>query len=290
MKAPDFTYHAPRTIAEAIDALTRHDDARLLAGGQSLMPMLNFRLADIAHLIDISRIPELSGIVEHENHVLIKAMTTQRQLQNSALIKIYAPLLAQAVTHVGHQQTRNRGTIGGSLCHLDPGAELPVAAAALDATMIAQGPHGQRRIAFADFAAGYLTHSLAPDEILIAIEVPKTPKNSGVAFVEFNRRPADFAIVALAIQLTLSAPDIIAHIAIAIGGVADAPQRLTDLEHSLMAQNIASLKTLDATKALANIIINADDLYPAAFRRDIAATLLQRALNQALSDAGAHYE
>jgi CO/xanthine dehydrogenase FAD-binding subunit len=108
--------------------------------------------------------------------------------------------------------------------------------------------------------------------------------------VEFNRRPADFAIVALAIQLTLSAPDIIAHIAIAIGGVADAPQRLTDLEHSLMAQNILSLKTLDATKALANIIINADDLYPAAFRRDIAATLLQRALNQALSDAGAHYE
>jgi carbon-monoxide dehydrogenase medium subunit len=169
MRPSPFTYHAPRTLDEALDLLAALDNARVLAGGQSLMPMMNYRVVQPEHLIDLGRIAELGFIDDTPDGLQIGAMTTQRTIERSALVRQRCPLLIDALFHVGHQQTRNRGTIGGSICHLDPSAELPVTACALDAVMIAAGKTGRRKIPFADFPAGYLTSSLEPNEILIAI-------------------------------------------------------------------------------------------------------------------------
>jgi aerobic carbon-monoxide dehydrogenase medium subunit len=287
MKAPAFTYHAPHTTDEALTLLTSLDNARLLAGGQSLMPMLNFRLIAYDHFIDLGRIPDLQGISETQTHILIKAMTTQREIEHSDLIRRHCPLLIAALHHVGHQQTRNRGTIGGSLCHLDPGAELPVAAAALNANLIVISPRGTRHIAFADFSADYLTNTLRDDELLYAIECAKSSARNGVAFVEFNRRPADFAIVSVAASLTINAQQHIQSLALALGGVHHAPIRLSALEHECVGHVLPhDMRALIAAK-LNDIDIRGDELYPADYRRDIAITLIERALNQALASAGA---
>ena len=166
MKPSPFTYHAPRTLDEALDLLATLDNARVLAGGQSLMPMMNYRVVQPEHLIDLGRIAELAFIDDTPEGLQIGAMTTQRTIERSALVRQRCPLLIDALFHVGHQQTRNRGTIGGSICHLDPSAELPVTACALDAVMIAAGKTGRRKIPFADFPAGYLTSSLEPTKSL----------------------------------------------------------------------------------------------------------------------------
>ncbi|HTH98049.1 MAG TPA: FAD binding domain-containing protein [Stellaceae bacterium] len=288
MKAPVFTYHAPRSVQEVIDLLTTHEDARVLGGGQSLMAMLNLRVAGPEHLIDLGRVPELVGIEERSDIILVKAMTTQRNVEHSELVRRHVPLLGHAIDHVGHQQTRNRGTVGGSICHLDPGAELPVAAAALDAVLVAQGPQGRRRIDFADFPADYLTNAMEADEILVEIEFPKVLPRSGSAFMEFNLRPADFAIVSVAVQLSLAGDsDSIERLAIAIGGISYAPIRLTGVEAALAGRplDIESLRT--AVTVLSDIDFDGDDLYPPEYRRDICGVLIERALKAATERAGA---
>ena len=155
MKPPPFQYHDPKTVAEAVSLLGRLDNAKLLAGGQSLMPMLNMRFVLPDHVIDLNRVEGLSYIKETGGALEIGAMTRQRDLEFSDLVKAKCPLLHQAIMHIGHRQTRNRGTIGGSLCHLDPAAELVSVAAAHDATVVVAGPNGTREIAFEDFPAGY---------------------------------------------------------------------------------------------------------------------------------------
>ena len=240
MKAPPFRYHAPRSVAEAVDLLGRLENARVLGGGQSLIPMLNFRIAAPDHLIDLGRIPELTGIDESDMSISIGAMTTQRSIERSIAVQQGCPLLTQAVRHVGHQQTRNRGTIGGSLCHLDPSAELPVAALALGAELTIAGPAGTKTLPFCDFPTALLTTALGPDEILTRIDIAKTRPRSGSAFIEFSRRPADFAIVSVAVQLTLDDGGRFAHSGIAVGGIDYAPIRLSKIE-----------KTSDRTAALA---------------------------------------
>src|SRR5580692_10466288 len=198
MKPSPFTYHAPRTLDEALDLLATFDNARVLAGGQSLMPMMNYRVVQPEHLIDLSRIPELAFIEDTAGGLKVGAMTTQRSIERSKLVRHKCPLLIDALFHVGHQQTRNRGTIGGSICHLDPSAELPVTACALDAVMMVANKTGRRKIPFANFPAGYLTSSLEPDEILVLIDFGPWPKRAGSAFEEYAVRPADFAIVSIA--------------------------------------------------------------------------------------------
>ena len=160
MKPPPFQYHDPKTVAEAVGLLGTLDNAKLLAGGQSLMPMLNMRFVLPDHVIDLNRVDGLSYIREAGGALEIGAMTRQRDLEFSDLVKAKCPLLHEAIMHIGHRQTRNRGTIGGSLCHLDPAAELVSIAAAHDATVAVAGPDGQREIAFRDFPAGYLTPSI----------------------------------------------------------------------------------------------------------------------------------
>ena len=288
MKAPPFRYHRPSTVAEAVELLATLDNARVIAGGQSLMPMMNFRLVTPDHLIDLGGIEELVGVTEGQDTLSIGAMTTQRTLERLEIVARQCPLITAALRHVGHQQTRNRGTIGGSLCHLDPGAELPVAAAALDAVLIAVGRSGERRIPFVEFSIGLLSNALSPGELLARIELPKGSPRTGVAFVEFNRRPADFAVVSVAASLALDAAGRIAQAAIAVGGSFEAPVRLAAFETASVGRRPEPALFDAASREAEAIECVGDDVYPAEYRRELAGVLVRRALDSALVDVERH--
>lgn len=285
MKAASFTYHCPTSLDEALHLLASLDNARLLAGGQSLVPMLNLRLAAPDHLIDLGRISTLTGIDENTQGLSIGAMTTQRQVERSTLAEERCPLLSEAIFHVGHQQTRNRGTVGGSLCHLDPAAELPVVAAALDATLEATSIRGVRRIAFRDFPAGYLTSQLQADEILTRVDFPARDATTGWAFVEFSRRPADFAIVSVAAMVSLDASVKIAKARIAIGGLGPAPQRMSAAEALIVGQRWDAALSDALAANIAACPAEGDSLYSGEYRQHLAAVLARRAIEKALKRA-----
>ena len=285
MKPASFAYHAPHTLDEALRLVAELEDARLLAGGQSLVPMLNLRLAMPAHVIDLGRIASLAGIEETDQRVVIGAMTTQRQIEKSPLIARRCPLLHEAIAQVGHQQTRNRGTIGGSLCHLDPAAELPVVAAALEATLEATSIEGTRRIAFRDFPVGYLQSQLRRDEILTRVEFPALEARTGWAFVEFARREGDFAITSVAALVTCDADGKIARARIAAGGLGPRPMRVVDTEERLAGRAWSATLADVAGELVAAQPAEGDALYPADYRRHLAGVLARRALAQAVARA-----
>ena len=287
MKPSPFTYHAPRRLPEALELVATLHNARVLAGGQSLMPMMNYRVVQPEHLIDLGRIPELAFIEETPHGLAIGAMTAQRAIERSEAVRKSCPLLLDALYHVGHQQTRNRGTIGGSLCHLDPSAELPVTACALDAVLTAAGKNGRRRIAFADFPAGYLTSSLEPDEILMQIDFDPWPERAGSAFEEYAVRPADFAIVSIAAVVALDRNGIISQARLAAGGVAPVPTRLTSIETLLTGERASAALIEHAGAAAAALPADGDDANPAEYRSELAGHLTQRALVKALQRAQA---
>jgi carbon-monoxide dehydrogenase medium subunit len=287
MKAPPFKHHAPRTLGEALGLMAALDNARALAGGQSLMPMLNLRVAAPDHLVDLNGVDSLRGVSEDDTHVHIGAMTRQRELEKSALIARACPLLAQAIHHVGHQQTRNRGTIGGSLCHSDPGAELPVAAMALDAELLVAGARGERALAFRDFPSGYLQVALEPDELLTRVSFRKAAAREGTAFLEFNLRPADFAVVSVAARLALDNAGKIADAAIAIGGVQATPLRLRDAEQAMRGHAPSRELFEEAARAAAAIDCDGDSVHPPEFRGELCGALTRRALAQAAQRAEA---
>src|SRR5438034_5893809 len=185
MKPPRFAYHDPQTVPEVIALLGKLRDARLRAGGQSLLPMLNMRLAAPDHIVDLNRVAALSYIKEEGDALAIGAMTRQRDVEFDARIRARCPLMHEAVLQVGHRQTRNRGTLGGSLCQLDPSAELVAVAAALDATIAVAGPKGTREIPFSGFPKTYMTPAIGPDELLTGVRFPLWAKTHGYAFVEF---------------------------------------------------------------------------------------------------------
>lgn len=284
MKAAPFRYHRPSTVAEAVRLLATLENARVIAGGQSLMPMMNFRLVAPDHLIDLGGLAEIVGVAESERTLSIGAMTTQRTLERSEVMARCCPMITAALRHVGHQQTRNRGTIGGSLCHLDPGAELPVAAAALDAVLVAVGPDGERRIPFAQFPAGLLTTTLLPGELLARIELPKALPRTGIAFLEFNRRPADFAVVSVAASLTLDAAGRIIRTVVAIGGSFEAPVRLRAIEAASIGRKPGPALFEEAAREAEALECIGDDVYPAEYRQELAGVLVGRALAAALAD------
>ena len=202
MKPPPFQYHDPRTLAEAVGLLGKLENAKLLAGGQSLMPMLNMRFVLPDHVIDLNRVEGLSYIKEAGGVLEIGAMTRQHEVEFSELVRKRCPLLHQAIVQVGHRQTRNRGTVGGSLCHLDPAAELvSVAAAHRRDGRSSPAPNGQREIKFADFPVAFMTPAIEPNEIVTALRLPLWAPSHGAAFVEFSRRHGDFAIVSAAALL-----------------------------------------------------------------------------------------
>ena len=285
MKPVPFEYHAPASVKEAVALLGALPNARVLAGGQSLVPMLNLRAATPDHVIDLGGIAGLNGIRETATSLHIGAMTTQRAIEKSDLIHRHCPLLSETVLHVGHQQTRNRGTLGGSLCHLDPGAELPVAAAALEAALTVEGPNGTRSLSFSDFPAGYLTTTLEPDEVLIGIEIPKAGPDEGYAFLEFNQRPADFAVASVAVLLAFDGPRV-RRVRIAIGGVDYAPIRLTEAENILTGEIAGSDAFARAAAVAAALACEGDEVSPADFRQHLAGVLTARALKRAAERAG----
>jgi aerobic carbon-monoxide dehydrogenase medium subunit len=281
MKPPPFAYHDPETVADVIGLLGRLDNARLLAGGQSLMPMLNMRYVLPDHLIDLNRVEGLSYIRDVGGALEIGAMTRQRDLEFSAAVRERCPLMHEALSHVGHRQTRNRGTLGGSLCQLDPAAELVAVAGVLDATVSIAGPQGQREIPFREFPAGYMTPSLEAGEMLTAVRFPAWGKDHGHAFVEFARRHGDFAIVSAAALLETDGAGKIMRAAVTIGGLGPAPVRATQAERALVG-NAASEKLFrDACESCRKLDAVGDVHAPASYRRHLAVVLARRALVQA---------
>src|SRR5271156_3464742 len=225
MNPPLFSYHDPRSTADVVGLLTSLDNAKLLAGGQSLKPMLHIRSVLPDHVIDLNRVDGLSYIREENGTIEIGAMTRQRDIEFSDVVRGRCPLMHEAIVQVGHRQTRNRGTLGGSLCHLDPAAELVTVAAALDAKISVTGKNGARTVAFADFPVAYMTPAIELDELLTGATFPCWPAGHGYAFVEFARRHGDFAIVSAAVLIEEGKHGKVTRDAVTLGGMGPAPLR-----------------------------------------------------------------
>jgi aerobic carbon-monoxide dehydrogenase medium subunit len=287
MKLPDFGYEAPTTVAEAIDLLAEHqDEASVLAGGQSLIPLLALRLARPATLIDINGLPELSGVSAVNGHVAVGAMTREYVAEDSPVIAAAVPLLAAALPLIGHEAIRSRGTIGGSLAHADPSAELPAVALALGAEFVVRSGSGERVIPATEWFEGFLATSRRADELLVEVRFPAVAPGTGVSFLEVARRHGDFAIVGLATSLTLS-NGTISDARLAFTGVSDVPVRASAAEELLAGQQTsAGLFEEAARRATADLDPPADLHGSAEYRKKIAATLVRRGLHEAAGNAG----
>jgi carbon-monoxide dehydrogenase medium subunit len=285
MKPASFAYHRPASLPEAMALLAKLGEAKLLAGGQSLVPMLNMRFLGPDHLVDISRIEELAFQRLTDDGLHIGAMTRQADLLVSPLVQQHCPLLAEALVHVGHQQTRSRGTIGGSLCHLDPAAEIPLVALALDAVLTVDGVNGERQVPMTEWPTGYMTPQLAPEEILTAIRMPTVQPDEGHAFIEFTRRRGDFAIVAVAAVLRIGPAGRIRSAAIALGGMGGTAFRLRDAEHCLIGVLPQSGEIRRAAHMVEQVDVSDDAYYTGAYRRHLGEVLVERALLRAAERA-----
>jgi CO/xanthine dehydrogenase FAD-binding subunit len=281
LKPPAFAYHDPRELEEALSLLADHgEDGKALAGGQSLVPLLNFRLAHPEHLIDLNRIDSLAYLRRAEGRLRIGAMTRQSRLERSALAAEGWPLLSEALTYVAHAQIRNRGTVGGSVAHADPAAELPVAFAALDAEVtIASAAKGTRTIPISELFVTHLTTTIEPDELLTEIAVAPLPERSGHAFVEFARRHGDFALGGAAVQLSLDAQGSVDRCAIALLGAAAIPLRASEAEAMLRGSELDQDSARAAAEAAIADISPTGDIHGSAeYRRELCAVMVRRAL------------
>jgi aerobic carbon-monoxide dehydrogenase medium subunit len=268
-----FEYHRAATLDDALGLLTTHgDDAKLLAGGHSLLPLMKLRLAAPEVVIDIGRLSELSYIRDAGDYVAIGALTRHHEVQHSAMLAAQVPILPYATGTVGDPQVRHRGTIGGSIAHGDPASDLPAVALALGATFTLTGPSGQRQVPAAEFFRGFLETALAPDEILTEILVPKVP-DAGWSFQKFNRRAQDWAIVGVAAVLSTEAPT-----GVALVNMASVPVRATAVDAALAGGATAGEAAAQASDGLEP---PADLNASSAFRRHLAEVLTRRALVEA---------
>jgi len=281
MKPPSFSYHDPRTTADVIALLGRLENAKLLAGGQSLMPMLNMRYVLPDHLIDLNRVDGLRYIRETDGALEIGAMTLQRDIEFSEVVRRRCPLMHEAIAQVGHRQTRNRGTLGGSLCHLDPAAELVSVAAALDAKVSIAGKSGARAIDFAAFPVAYMTPALEPDELLTGVTFPCWRRGHGFAFLEFSRRHGDFAIVSAAALIEEGKDGKLTRVSLTLGGLGQAPVRAHGVEQALIGEEPEEKRLREICETL-RALEAVDDIHaPASYRQQLAAVLSRRALIKA---------
>jgi carbon-monoxide dehydrogenase medium subunit len=281
MKPPPFSYHDPKTVSDTVGLLDRLENAKLLAGGQSLMPMLNFRFVQPDHIIDINRVEGLSYIRETDGAVAIGAMTRQRDLEYSDLVRTRLPIMHEALQQVGHRQTRNRGTIGGSLCHLDPAAELVSLATGYDATVTVAGSKGQREIPFAQFPVAYMTPAIEPNELVIGVRfVPWSARHS-YAFIEFSRRHGDFAITSAAVLIEADAAGKLSRVSVTIGGMGTAPVRAREVEQALLGAVPSKELFREACESCRKLEAIDDVHAPASYRQHLAAVLSRRALEKA---------
>ena len=286
MKPPPFTYHDPRTIPEVLDLLAEKDNARLLSGGQSLMPMLNMRYVLPDDVIDLNRVDGLSGIEAANGSLEIAGMTRQRDIEFSDVVASRCPIVTEAILQVGHRQTRNRGTLGGSLAHLDPSAELPAVAMALDATIHVESKRGKRDIAMADFPAGYMTPSIELDEMVTGATFPLWEEGHGYAFIEFARRHGDFAIVSAGALMTTDRAGKVDRVSIVVSGVGPSPLRCTEAEEMILGQT-PELELFREAAETARAFDAMEDIHaPSSYRQHLAAVLSRRALEKAQTRLG----
>lgn len=286
MKPAPFAYYAPPTVAEAVAVLGEFgDEAKVLAGGQSLVPMMALRLARPSHLVDVNRIAELASVRREDGQLVVGATTRHSALERAAEIGSAVPLLRLAAPHIGHFQIRNRGTLGGSLAHADAAAELPAVARALDAVLVAEGPSGARAIAAAEFFQMVFTTALEPDELLTAVRFPVWGPGSGFAVQEIARRSGDFALAGAvcAVQLTAGR---IGRVALAMFGMGSVPERLDELERSLTGSAAAGLDLDDVGEQGVAALDPQSDVHATAhYRKKIGAILIGRALSSAIEEA-----
>ncbi len=291
MKPAPFDYYRPTSVDEALSLLAAHEGAKPLAGGQSLIPAMNFRLATPSVLIDLNGIRELAFISETNTGVKIGGMTRHRAVEQSELIKRRAPLLHEAMPYIAHPAIRTRGTFGGSLAHADPAAELPAVIVALDATVGVRGPGGVRRIAASDFFAGLFTTALEPGELVVDVEIPGLPRRSsegakaGSAFAEISRRHGDFALVGVAASVSLDDRGRCADARIVLFSVGDRPMLAATAAKALVGETPSA----DAIRAAADAAASQDidptsDIHAsAAYRRQLARVLTRRAVETAFA-------
>ena len=283
MKLPHFDYAAPASLSEAVARLAAGDgSARPLAGGQSFLPVMAFRLAEPSLLVDLRKIPDLRGIEINANGVRIGALVRWRDILDSAALKEALPLLPEAIEHVAHYQVRNRGTIGGSLAHADPAAEMPAVALAHDAVIEAVGSKGKRDIAAADLFTGPLMTSLAQDEIIVAVRFPAWPKGRAFAFEEFARRRGDFALAGVAVCYDVDAQGKARNVRASALSVADTPVRLKKAEATLEGRVVDADAIKSAAASASAEVDPAGDIHASArYRKALVGTLLGRALERA---------
>ncbi len=281
MKPPRFQYCAPRTLDEALGLLGQCGlDAKILAGGQSLIPLLNMRLAAPTYLVDINRIAELDSIEARENYLSIGAITRHRQVEQSALLQQRHPLLVNVVEHIGHTQIRNRGTIAGSIAHADPAAELPALLTCLDGEVVARSIAGQRILKAEEFFTDYLSTALEADEIVTEIRFPWLPLQAGWAFMEFARRSGDYALAGMVAVVTPTPDGRCLSARISYVGIASTPKRAHDVENLLPGTRLDD-KTLDIAAEVASHLVTDElsDIHATpAYRRSLTAELTKRVL------------
>ena len=280
MKPAPFNLLRPRSIDEALALLQSHgEEAKVLAGGQSLVPLMNFRLAQPRNLIDLNGVEGLDRVKFDDQTLSFGAMVRQRDIERSAAIAERLPIFREAIEQVGHPAIRNRGTVGGSLVHADPSAELPLLAVALDATFHLQSAQASRSVAAQDFYQGYLLTDIAPDELLIAIDFPLPPPNSGWCCTEIARRHGDFAIVAVAVLLGCGQDRRIDFARIALGGVGPAPLRIIAAEEALLDQGLGDEIFRAAGDIAAQGLDPPADIHASSsYRRHLTGVLVHRAL------------
>ena len=286
MKPAPFDYVRPESVEEAVALLAnRAGDAKILAGGQSLAPLLNFRMVRPGLLVDINRLTELEFLADHQGGLRIGALTRHHTIEVSPLVRARFPVLSEAMAHVAHLASRNRGTIGGSLAHADPAAELPMIALLLDAEIGTCSAAGARSHRARDFFRGPLTTALAEDELVSEIILPALPSRTGWAFEEFAQRTGDFAVAAVAATVTLS-DGRVAEARLAVMGVDETPLRLRDIEARLVGQSFAASLIEGAAQQARDSVQPTTDLRASCdYRRHLVGVLTERALSAAWTRA-----
>lgn len=286
MKAPPFCYHRPSSEREVLEMLGTLEGAKLIAGGQSLVPMLNMRYAHVDNLIDINQVPGLNVIEGSDNSVRIGAMARQRAILENLELRRRVPVIGDALQFVGHLHTRNRGTIGGSLTHMDPTAELLCIASLLDATVHIKGRRGARDVEIGDFPLAFMTPCLEQDEMLSAVTLRLPPEGHGWSFQEFSQRRGDFAIVAVAVSLCIRHDSgTVTEARVALSGLDFAPRRLTAVELPLMGQRPAASLIAEVADLAGEEEASSDAIASGGYRRHLARVLTRRAITEAAGKA-----
>ena len=283
MKLPPFDYACPTTLPEAVQLLSAPGgDAKPIAGGQSLVPMLAFRLAQPTLLVDLRKLADLRGIKISQKGVTLGAMVRWREIEDDERLETAHPLLKAAVAHIAHYQIRNRGTVGGSLAHADPAAEMPGIAITCDAEIAVVGKAGARVIQAADFFQGALTTALTADEIIVEVRLPAWPPERRWGFEEFARRRGDFAMAAAAVFFDQNDDGTAREAHVGVVGVADRPLRLPSVEAVLNGRTVDAAAIAEAETAASAAVDPQDDIHAsAAYRRALAGTMVERALKRA---------